>query len=275
MDKSRVAEVVGEPVSEFRVSAGCKDGDGMAGALSSIEVTTAKGEKINVVLKEIDKMDPMGSKMAVEQGTFVVESLVYTELIPKLKEFGTSHGMGDPVIPVPQIYSTYKGDVPLDHFICMKDIRVEGYKMTDKYSGLKLPETLLVAKEIGKFHAMSHALIKWEGEQIFAEKFKPFVRFFNIKDVSKDPKVMEFSALFNGSVENAKEILKSRNPELHQRMSSFFGKSETKLNEPSVNLRISMGTDLEYFPTIIHGDLWSESFEDFHRAKIFTQNASF
>jgi len=262
LEKSRVESLVGEGVSEFSVSAGCSEGDGIAGSLKSIHVITLSGKKLHLVLKEIDKNSPWGGSTSVENGSFKVENMVYSTLIPKLSEFAKSRGV-DAQIPVPYVYDCYKGPNPLDNYICMEDVRFDGYKMTDKYVGLTLEETLLVMKEIGRFHALTYSLIKWEGEKIFsAPPFSTLVEFyaFYLPDgETVNPGIAEFAGAFQGGINNGLELMEKRNPTLHQKMKIHFEKTGGAEKFPELQLGTSFGTDLKYFPVIVHGDLWSNN----------------
>jgi len=262
LEKSRVESLVGERVSEFSVSAGCSEGDGMAGSLKSINVTTLSGNTLHLILKEIDVSSPWGATQATETGPFKIENMVYSTLIPKLTEFAQSRGV-DAQIPVPHVYDSYKGQQPLDDYICMIDVRFDGYKMADKYVGLTLEETLLVMKEIGRFHALTYSFIKWEGEKIFSTPpFSTLVEFYNLylpDGETINPKMREFAFVFQGAINNGLDLMEKRNPTLHQRMKVHFEKTVGAEKYPQLSMGTSFGTDLKYFPVIIHGDLWSNN----------------
>ena len=46
-------------------------------------------------------------------------------------------------------------DVPNEEVLIMKNLRLEGYKLFDRFKGMDIPHTILVLEEMARFHATS------------------------------------------------------------------------------------------------------------------------
>lgn len=252
--ESFLEENIKEPVAKFTSGEGSKKGDNVAGTLLAIKATGKSGKVHNMVYKYLTD-DPMQRGWAVEFGIFKTEEVVYTELLPYLEKFIAKHNTSSIPYstPVPKFYSgSNEGD---NVYICLEDVRPDGYVMPDKFQGLTLEETTLIMKKLAEFHAASYFLIRYEGQKVFDEN-ESFKRIRHSAWSVETPETREMGKkMFGGCVKSSLELIEKTDPELGKRLSE-----NTILNDANqvydIMHKISADTDKLYFPCIIHGDFW-------------------
>jgi hypothetical protein len=177
---------------------------------------------------------------------------MYTNFKESLEKLVKSHGCSEEEFPTP--LPLYFGGLcdGVNDFLCLADMRPEGYKMPDKYTGLNFEEISLIMKDLGKFHGLTYSLIKYEGESFFTDvegMHKLAHNFFTESNPMVDGMI---EVMFGSGLHVAKEILSKRNPSLAEKLEHGIGKSEVV---PLVKF-IGEMTDKRAFPVIVHGDFW-------------------
>jgi len=157
-------KLVREPVEEVTTSRGSNVGDNVASELLGIQVLTKKRETIHLVFKTFPFDDPEQLNYVTTCRIFRRETAVYQSIIPSLEKLlGKA---GQPVtLPVPKYFASYNDDE--NDFLSLEDLRPAGYRMLDKFVGLGHLETLKVMEELGRFHALTYQLLRYEGEKYF------------------------------------------------------------------------------------------------------------
>jgi len=114
-------------------------------------------------------------------------------------------------------------------------------------------------KEIGKFHALTYGLVKWEGEKIFGGPLRPHVEVNSIETLEREARILTVCKTRSARLQNSLELIRTRNPQLHHRMSTFCAETNRMAADPQTQFALSYGTDTDHFPVIIHGDLWTNN----------------
>jgi hypothetical protein len=67
---------------------------------------------------------------------------------------------GLPELPIPKFYGGNGDPSKGEEFLCMEDVRIDGYVMKDKFVCFNLEETTLVLTELARLHASSYYWIR-------------------------------------------------------------------------------------------------------------------
>jgi hypothetical protein len=239
-DKGFVATLVNKTIISYEVKDGCGHGEGVAGSLKAITAVTESGEKLHLIFKSLPE-NP--ADWMISMGIFRTEHCMYRTFATLLREFANKHGMPDYKPAIPEYFSGFNNDK--DDYLCIQDVRPLGFKMPDKTKSLTLKEMEIVLRELAKFHAVSYALIKYEGEQLFDHGDMKYVGSKDSESWSLTESIMQFY------FEETTKLMESRRPELAKHMAPLVpnaGKIQgsTRLNQ-------------NYFQTIIHYDVWTNN----------------
>ncbi|ODN06579.1 Tyrosine phenol-lyase [Orchesella cincta] len=142
LDKEEIEKVVGEPITDFSISSGAKKGDNVAGTLLALKVTTASGKELNLVYKGFPSHDPKQKQFVVQFGIFRTETSMYEKIFPRLKELlELRKTVKNKELPIVKYISGFNDDQ--NDYVCLEDMRPEGYIMQDKFNSLTLAEVSL------------------------------------------------------------------------------------------------------------------------------------
>jgi len=182
---------------------------------------------------------------------FNIEIMMYTKVRSMLENLLKSRTGNEILLPLP----TYYGGIcdGENDFLCLEDLRPEGYIMPDKFKGLNLPQVDLALRELAKFHAFSYFLIKHQGEVIFEDESLLQYKKNWFLEPEMQPVVQ---GMFCGSMNTALNVITKINPELAEKYRALTGDNS---NTVSLVSKTSCYTDKKYFPVIIHGDFWSNN----------------
>jgi hypothetical protein len=245
--KEQIEKLVKEPILGFTINKGSNVGDNVAGELYAIKVEATSGKSYNLVIKTLPEEESAFREYMRASRVFVLEMAVYTTLKESLENLIKIKGL-DITLPLPPYFGGQcDGE---NDFLCLEDQRPLGFRMPDKYAGLNFVETKVILEELGRFHALTYSLIKFEGEKFFTgtegrEKM--------IRSVWDDPNLEEMAnAMFSGAVDNAVDIIRLRDEELSRKMRAALDSSKIY----KIMMSVGKMTDEKIFPVIIHGDFW-------------------
>lgn len=248
IDKAFLEGALEEPIKDFTVGEGCKAGDNVAGSLKSIKITTAAGKEKHLVFKRFPEQLTHENMFVVFMKAFWREHSVYKTVFPDLEKFANSKGVNY-VAPAPKYYKGHNDDQ--HDYLLLEDVRGDGYIMPNKLVSLTLPEVSLIFKEFAKFHAISYAYLRHEGERVFQEKDGYQ---FLVKDAATYEMIeASFGEILKRFYTTAADVIESRYPEGVQKMRKSLA------NSGKSDGTMEYLTDLEIFPTICHFDLWSNN----------------
>jgi hypothetical protein len=126
--------------------------------------------------------------------------------------------------------------------IVMEDLKVQGFKMAERTSGLDMNHCLLVMRELGRYHAASVVLHEKEPEH---------VRYFHDSFYDKNS-IENIERFFKNSTENlANEVGKW--PEYKER---FYDKLLKLADNAYTQFTGSLKRNEDDFNVLCHGDLW-------------------
>lgn len=248
INKNFIEDAINQPISDFTVEAGCKEGDNVAGSLKSITVTTAAGKKTHLIFKSFPAHMTDENNFVVFMKAFWRENSIYKTVFPKLSQFAEEHGM-EYLPPIPEYYKGYNDDK--HDYILMQDVRPDGYRMPNKLISLTLDETSLTLKELAKFHAIGYAFLRHHGNQVF--KNVEGFQFLQQDAMMKAMLENQFGDILKMFFNTAASLLETRFPEGAAKMKKYL-ESSGKLYHTMEHL-----TDVEIFPTFCHFDLWSNN----------------
>ena len=253
-----------QPIKDFQVQAGCKEGENVGGSVHTIVATTKSGEKITAFFKTFPAKDNPHYQRIKESQIFRIEADVYSKLVPAIQNLIKACNNSTYCLPLPKLYASFHNDE--DDYLCLEDVRPEGYKMPNVFIGLTYPECCLAIQELARFHAFTHALIRVQGEKIFAPSGQ-FNRLFSRFD---GPDIQMWFNLLENSVRVAVEVLKTVNPKLSEQLNGEIPPGTAA----GIWKQIVDRTDDTLFPCIVHGDFWCNNFLIKYDNKINGQDVS-
>jgi len=250
--KVLIESLVKEPVADFTVKVGSNAGDNVAGDLYAVKVEAVSGEHYNLVLKTFPEGNAELREYVQGFQLFALEMSIYTTLKERLEKVVKSYGGSEQEFPIP-LPKYYGGLCDGENdFLCLEDMRPKGYKMPDKFFGLNFAEVSVVLKELGKFHALTYALIKYEGEKFFETvegMRKLTVNFFTESSPMVDGML---ETMFGNGLQVAKDVLSKRDPILAEKLKNAIKSSDVL----PLMKKVGGLTDVKAFPVIVHGDFW-------------------
>lgn len=262
LEKSDIEKILGQPISNFSISAGSKKGDNVAGDLTAINVTTEKGEKLNLLYKGFPtNRDPEQQQYVKQFGIFRTETCMYERILPRLQQLlNNRKAKGNPELctklPIVKYISGFNDDQ--NDYVCLEDVRPQGFTMQDKFKSLTLPEVTLIMKEMARFHALTFFMIRYDGDKMFEEDDIVRRIKYNVLTV-ENPMLSEmFSRMFKTYFENTIELLEPRDKELAEQVRKFNAKSDHHRLHALQRFNHNR-TDKSIFACIIHGDLWTNN----------------
>lgn len=215
----------------------------MAGSVQTLTITTTSGHTLHLIFKQIL---PDAPSWIVPAKIYRIEHAIYRTVLPALKDFSKAKGVSYSP-PTPLYISGFNNDA--NDYLVLEDVREVGYRMEDKRLSLTLPQMEAVLKEFAKFHAISYAFLRHEGERIF-EKGEDFGYLVHdsFEDGSDNDGPDMFDTLIQVYFEAAAEVMGKRLPQLKERIE--------KIVPNAWRIRKLANSDGRYFPTIMHNDLW-------------------
>ena len=254
LNKEFIETLVSEPLLDFSISKGSKVGDNASSEILAIKVTTKSNQTLNLVYKSFPE-NPAQKAYAQGNRIFRIETAIYQGIVPaiqKLLEKANVTGK-DFYVRVPKFFAAFNDDE--NDFLCLEDLRPKGYVMPDKFGGLKNAEVSLILKELGKFHALTYHLIKYEGEKIFVENELLKILSDNLWTQS-NLELYNTTQLFGASYELGLEIVQNNDPKLAEKMRSKIPNASAAAK---IWMETQLKTDIEAFPVIVCGDLWTNN----------------
>ncbi|KAB7495911.1 hypothetical protein Anas_12428 [Armadillidium nasatum] len=133
-----------------------------------------------------------------------------------------------------------------------EDLRIHGFKMSDRFKGMDLNHALFVVKELGRFHASSLLF-----EEVLPTKYIPDT-FSRLKgrwfDVSGKEFEIILKKMFSSSAEAMGKYLKKSDPK-YKKCSNWLLKYSSTLASHYFN---GFST-CDQFEVLIHGDCWTNN----------------
>ena len=245
--------LIGERISSCKFSKGSKNGDNIAGNIQAVRIRTASGRDRSLIMKFIPDYNIDILSYLVHCRIMEIENEFYSSMTSEMRDILRVHRMDpDEALPFPKHYG---GN---DLYVALEDLRTKGFRMADKFRGLDFQQVQLVMSSLGKFHALSYAYIRTQGEKVFqTNAIRSKLLHFPWKPEGMDPiYYKEAINMFTPAV----DILMNQNKELGTKLERLTAEFYDLL--PGIFNK----TDTEYFPVICHGDLWVNnvlfSFED-------------
>lgn len=257
-----IEKCIHEPILKLYISAGSKPGDNHIGKMVSVRATTESGKEADVIVKTlvpfaadgepISESDKKFAKSLTMFHIFTTELSYYQRIKPELDNLYPGYSL-----PVPSYYFG-EDDVAndgLEACLVLEDMRPKGFNMSDKMIGFTREEVFLILEKVAKFHAAS-ALYLQKSNTLAADQ--PF----NIltKHIFQKPT--------GGAVENVyRKFLTEvyvdmiRTTEESGIISPTLAKKilEYAPNSGNLILQDFENSRQEYFPVVIHGDLWTNN----------------
>ncbi|CAL8139617.1 unnamed protein product [Orchesella dallaii] len=256
-EKSEIEKLVGEPITDFSSSSGSNKGDNVAGTLLALKVTTAAGKELNLVYKSFPSDNPEQRQYVVQFGIFRTETCMYEKVFPRLKELVALRKAAKNIeLPTVKYISGFNDDQ--NDYVCLEDMRPEGYIMQDKFQSLTSAEVTLIMKEMAKFHALTYFMLRYDGERIFEEDDRVSKLKYNAFTIENPMMIEMGTRMFYGYMENTVTLLEDRDKSLAEHVKNFVGK-HSRHSFHALTRFNSKRTDKESFPCIIHGDLWTNN----------------
>lgn len=250
--KSFVEQILGKAVTRYQVLPGANAGDNVMGNMVSIVAEAEDGSRIQAIYKGMPPSDTPLFDFAIKAKLFRVENAIYRDVAPRVRALlGDERGSASAVLPIPHCYATMNDDV--GDYLVLEDLRPLGYSMPDKRTGLTLPETLLATRTLARLHAVTHHLIREEGERLFEEDGLRLLRDHYFR---REGSEFEKTGLvmIRANVQNTVALL-----EENGRQTAALKLRDLLADEH--RLRRIMGSthrdaDRVSFPCVIHGDFW-------------------
>ncbi|CAG7732956.1 unnamed protein product [Allacma fusca] len=246
LNKKFLTELIGEPVGEYSVSTGSKQGDNVAGSLLAVNIRTLKREILHIVIKTPPYDNPGSYRYVKTHRVFDLENRFYGFLVPELKALYKSRGGSEAELnlSVPRYFGGNSD------YLALEDVRPLGFKMADKYKGLSFPEVRLFMQCLGRLHASTYSYIKEHGEKIFAQEEN---RVFNNCPI-RNHYMPELDTMaenaFNSVYNHGIELLSRKHEVLGGKLKKYAPVPHERM------LAVYNQTDKRYFPVISHGDIW-------------------
>ncbi|PSN36163.1 hypothetical protein C0J52_17000 [Blattella germanica] len=229
-------------VTSHELTRATAPGDNYTSDMFRIKISfTKKGKKEtkSLILKAMLEKEEM-SKVLEQYNIFEREATVLSKIVPEIHNLlnTVSKNKFKP-FAAKCFYSQFKPSV-----IVMEDLKEKGFTLAERMQGLDMKHSLLVIKQIARYHAASAALLKKEPE-VFKDVEESV---FANEDLKKN-----LEPFFGKGVQNlANEV--NGWPEYKER---FGGKLE-KIAEKAVDTYIEINSmfDKNDFNCYTHGDLW-------------------
>ncbi|CAL4182424.1 unnamed protein product [Meganyctiphanes norvegica] len=222
-----------------------KKGDNYASFVTGIHVNYTKGDqkgecsyvvKINPCRPQFSGDIPDYTPMVFEK-----EGKFYLELLPELNQIIMQSGQK--LLPFPKCY--YAQYTEEKQMVIFEDIRLKGFKMTDRRKGMDLQHSILVMQGLGRMHAASIIMQK---EKSIDDLKTLYPYLFN--ELWSGPML---EMMFTQSIATAKEMLSKVGG--HKEAINWLDKIVPNISEFfSKNLAF-----VPPFNAICHGDCWSNN----------------
>lgn len=246
----KVAKDQGFQNYEIDVLHGSGIGDGFVGILFKV-IIREKGEEkeMTVVLKTPPENHARRHAFGALD-LFRREVYIYTEVLPAFVQFQEEKNIRLDTVGFanfPKCYFAEYNEEKDDAILIMEDLRLNGYKMWDKFVPTNFEHAKLLFIALGRLHAVSFAF-KSQKPELFA-KFKELNDFMSEKVTDE-----AFSNMLNGMIDRAAGVyddkdIKKRNRAL--KLKENLGVVMKELVSPKL---------AEPFSVVGHGDCWSNNF---------------
>lgn len=257
-----VQKCIPEPILKMDTSAGSNPGDNLIGKMVSVHVTTESGKEEDLITKAlvpfgigeepINDSDKRFAKLLTMFHIFTTELGYYQRIKPGLDNLFPGYAL-----PIPRYYfgDDDAANNGLEACLVLEDVRPKGYKMPDKMVGLTREEVFLILEKIAKFHAASALYL--QKTNVFGTN-RPFdILTKHIFQKSGGPAVQKVHTLFLWEV--YADMVRSAEEtgyipaSLAKKVLEYASDPRELVIEDFKNARD------EYFPVVIHGDLWTNN----------------
>ncbi|CAL4225349.1 unnamed protein product, partial [Meganyctiphanes norvegica] len=222
-----------------------KKGDNYASFVTGIQVNYTKGGqkgeasyvvKLNACRPEFsDDIPDQTAKLFEKEGRF------YLELLPELNQIMTQSGQKP--LPFPKCY--YAQYTEEKEMVVFEDLRLKGFKMTDRRKGMDLQHAILVMQGLGRMHAASIIMQKENSIDELKTRY-PFL----LKELWAG-KMLQW--IFSHSISTGKDMLAKVGG--HEEAINWLSKQEPNIIDIfSKHLAIAAP-----FSAICHGDCWNNN----------------
>lgn len=266
LDKHFVSQVVTQPVKEFRISAGSKQGDNVMGTLLCLDVRTEKNEIYNLVIKSvlpmtgvIDKNVLSNSKFIASMGAYDTEACYYKVIRPIYLDI-MKGSTKSAIFTGPVFYSNYSdGDEGLNDYLALEDLRPIGFKMVDKFKGLNYEELTAAMKQLAIFHAVSYAALNGPTKSAkFLEllrdpKSKPNIHGWGL---TEEECGFDNKGFYNSLMGKVIQFIREKG---QHAVADKIQKYSVEGYDMLLNLWKATEDNNKYFRVLIHGDLWTNN----------------
>ncbi|XP_069690958.1 uncharacterized protein [Periplaneta americana] len=229
-------------VISFEVKNATAAGDNYSSDMYRVKVNYTQGDtaKTTSVIVKVAKHFDIFDKISTELNPFQREINVFTHILPYLQDFlrdifpGKFQPFGANLLHSSNELSTT--------YLIMEDLKESGFKIAERMRGLDMNHSLLVMKNLGRYHAASVVLHEKQPEKL---------RYFMESFYNPSNKDM-MDKFYNGILRNVAREVETW-PDYKER---FASKLHKLADDPFMHCVNAVKRDEEEFNVLCHGDLW-------------------
>ncbi|XP_017151091.1 uncharacterized protein LOC108161360 [Drosophila miranda] len=234
-------------LKEINFEWGSNPGDNYCSAIYRVLVTfakwsdnkeSAKKEQLSLIVKTIPITE--ATQFLEDVSVFIKEKQTYTDILPRLDILSRGDKFGA------KYYHSVKGPVQT---IVFSDLKVEGFKVASRESGLDFNHASLILQQLGKFHATSMVLAQKDPEIV-----KQYTRGMLSEDILMKSDTFEnmFGDFLKGLIKCSAGWPGYKHISGHlQRLSDNFRNVCVAASKPKAGDR---------YVVLNHGDMWTNNF---------------
>ncbi|BFF93391.1 uncharacterized protein DMAD_11252 [Drosophila madeirensis] len=234
-------------LKEIHFEWGSNPGDNYCSAIYRVQVTFAKWldgkesaskEQLSLIVKTIPITE--ATQFLEDVSVFIKEKQTYTDILPRLEILSRGDKFGA------KYYHSVKGPVQT---IVFSDLKVEGFGVASRETGLDWNHASLILQQLGKFHATSMVLAQKDPEIV-----KQYTRGMLCEDILM--KTDTFENMFGGFLKGLVKVSAGWPGYEHisehlQRFSNNFRNVCAAAAKPKPGDR---------YVVLNHGDMWTNNF---------------
>lgn len=247
------AIAVKEGFTEYTVrsTSGSNHGDGFMGIMVRVVIEGDRqghADRLCLICK-MPPTDKVRRELFHTSKVFVNEIYAYDVMLPAMLKFQTEKSVPKDVgfFRFPKCYGTFADPEAGDFAIVLEDLRETGYQMWNKLDTLDYAHARLVVAELGRFHALSHALRDQRPTEFAELRLKKADFMLNMLDSDMGANTWKNMYMM------AREALEPNETELRDKMRLLADTFVDRLR------RCCKDDASEPFGVLCHGDFWNNN----------------